>query len=70
MYIYIYIYIYIYLCHKCKVSFVRQYNVSVSFPLKCVTQSTTSMNFTPALEADTTSGKTNIWKNFINNELR
>ena len=28
------------------------------------------MNSTPAMEADTTSGRTNICKNFINNELR
>ena len=42
----------------------------MSSQLKCVTESTTSMNSTPAMEADTTSGKTNICKNFINNELR
>ena len=36
----------------------------------CMTASTTSMNCTSEMEADTTSGKTNICKNFINNELR
>ena len=30
-----------------------------------VTESTTDMNTTPAMEADATSGKTNICKNFI-----
>ena len=46
------------------------FNVSVSSVQKCVTESTTSMNCTPAVAADTTSGKTNICKNFINNEVK
>ena len=41
------------------------FNVSVSSVQKCITESTTSSNCTPEMEADTTSGKTNIWKNFI-----
>ena len=35
-----------------------------------VTETATSMKATPAIAADTTSGKRNICKNFINNELR
>ena len=38
------------------------FNVSVSSPLKCVTECTTSINSTPAMEADATSGKTNMQK--------
>ena len=45
-------------------------NASVSSVQKCVTESTTSVNCTPDMEADTASGKTNICKNFINNELK
>ena len=33
-------------------------------------ESATSMNATHTIEADSASGKTNIWKNFINNEIR
>ena len=39
------------------------FNVSVHSVQKCVTESTTSMNCPCAMEADTTSGKTNICKN-------
>ena len=46
------------------------FNISVSSVITRVTESTTDMNTTPAVEADTTSGKTNICKKFINNELR
>ena len=46
------------------------FNISVSSVITGVTESTTDMNATPAMEADTTSGKTNICKNFIKNELR
>ena len=42
----------------------------MSSPLKCVTESTTFINSTSAMEADATSGKTNICKHVINNELR
>ena len=52
----------------CKINII--FNVSVSSLLKCVPESTTSINSTPAVEADTTSGKTNICKNIINSELR
>ena len=46
------------------------FNISVSSVLTDVTESASSMKATPAMEADTTSGKTNICKNFTNNELR
>ena len=46
------------------------FNISVSSVLTSVKESTTSMNTTHTMEADSTSGKTNIWKNFTNNELR
>ena len=46
------------------------FNISVSSVLRTVKESATSMNATHTMEADSTSGKTNIWKNFINNELR
>ena len=58
-------YIYI-ICHK-KGKDNIIFNVSVSTVLKCVKESTMTMNSTPAMEVDTTSGKTNICKNFINN---
>ena len=45
------------------------FNVSVSSLLKLVAESTTCMKSTPAIQADATSGKKNICKNFINNEL-
>ena len=45
------------------------FNISVSSVLTDVIESATSMKATPAMEADTTSGKRNICKNFINNEL-
>ena len=40
------------------------FNVSVSSVQKCVMESTTSSNCTPEMEADTTSGKAHICKNF------
>ena len=46
------------------------FNISVSSVIKTVKDSATSMNVTQTMEADTTSGKTNIWKNLINNELK
>ena len=67
IYIYIYILYILYVIKKAKYDFSdnRIFNVSVQ---NCVTQSTTSMNGTLAVEAETTSGKRNICKNFINNE--
>ena len=44
--------------------------ISVSSVLTSVKESATSMNAAHTMEADSTSGKTSIWKNFINNELR
>ena len=46
------------------------FNILVSIVLTTVQESETSMNAMHTIEADSTSGKTNIWKNFINNELR
>ena len=46
------------------------FNISVSSVIKTVKDSATLMNVTQTMEADSTSGKTNIWKNFINNELK
>ena len=46
------------------------FNISLSSVVTDVTESANSMNATPAVAADTTSGKRNICKNFINNELR
>ena len=46
------------------------FNISVITGIKTVKDSATSMNVTQTKEADSTSGKTNIWKNFINNELK
>ena len=46
------------------------FNFSVSSVQKCVTESTTSSNCSPAMEADTTTGKTKIGNNFINSQLR
>ena len=46
------------------------FNISVSTGIKTVKDSATLMNVTQTMEADSTSGKTNIWKNFINNELK
>ena len=46
------------------------FNISVSSVLTSAIESATSMNATPTMEADTTSGKTNICKNIINNKLR
>ena len=40
-------------------------NISVSSVLTSVKESTTSMNDTHTMEADTTSGKTNIYKIII-----
>ena len=46
------------------------FNVSVSSVQECTTESTTSSNCMHEKEADNTSGKTNIWKNFIKSELQ
>ena len=46
------------------------FNISVSSVVTDVTESATSMEATPAMAADTTSGKRNICKNVINNEIR
>ena len=46
------------------------FNISVSSVLTDVTESSTSMKATHVMEADTASGKRNICKNVINNELR
>ena len=46
------------------------FNISVNTGIKTVKDSATLMNVTQTVEADNTSGKTNIWKNFINNELK
>ena len=46
------------------------FNISVSSVITTGKESATSMNATYTIEADSTSGKRNIWKNFINNELR
>ena len=43
-------------------------NISVSSMIKTGKDSATSMNGTETMEADSASGKTNIWKNFINYE--
>ena len=44
------------------------FNISVSSVIKTVKDSATSMNVTQTMEGDSTPGKTNIWKNLINNE--
>ena len=51
---------------------IRQYHVQYfsEFSANKCHRGATYMNATSAMEADTTSGKTNICKNFINNELR
>ena len=46
------------------------FNISVSSVVTDVTESATSMKATPAMAADTTSGKRNICKTFINNDIR
>ena len=46
------------------------FNISVSSVLTDVIERATSMKATPAVEADTTSGKRNMCNNVINNELR
>ena len=46
------------------------FNISVSSVVTDVTESATAMKATPAMAADTTSGKSNICKNFINNDIR
>ena len=46
------------------------FNISVSSVITTGKESAISMNATHTMEANSTSGKTNIWKNFINNELR
>ena len=45
-------------------------NISASSVIKTVKDSVTSMNVTETMKADSTSDKTNIWKNFINYELK
>ena len=45
------------------------FNVLVSAVQKCTTESTTSSDCLHEKKADNKSGKTNIWKNFITNEL-
>ena len=45
------------------------FNISVSSVVTDVTESANSMKATPAMAVDTTSGKRNICKNFINNVL-
>ena len=42
----------------------------MSSVIKTGKDSTTSMTVTETMEADSTSGKKNIWKNFINYELK
>ena len=37
---------------------------------KCITESKTSMNCSPEIEADSKWGKTNIWKKLYKNALR
>ena len=46
------------------------FNISVSSVVTDVTESKTAVKATPAMEADTTSGKRNICKNLINNDIR
>ena len=46
------------------------FNISACSVIKTGKDSTTSMTVTEKIEADSTSGKTNIWKNFINYELK
>ena len=46
------------------------FNISVSSVVTDVTESTSAMKATSAMAADTTSGKRNICKNFINNDIR
>ena len=46
------------------------FNISVSSVVTDVTVSTTPMKATTAMAADTTPGKRNIYKNFINNAIR
>ena len=46
------------------------FNISESSVIKTVKDSATLMNVTETMEADNISGKTNIWKNFINYELK
>ena len=61
------------ICHKKAKYYLYDniiFNVSVSSLLKSVTETTTCTNSTPAMQADATSGKTNICRNIINNEFR
>ena len=46
------------------------FNISVGSVIKTVKDSASVMNITQTMAADSTSGKRNIWKNFINNELK
>ena len=46
------------------------FNITVSSVVTDVTDSTSAMKATPAMAADTTSGKRNICTNFKNNAIR
>ena len=46
------------------------FNISVSSLLTDVTESANFMKATPAMAPDTISGKINLCKNFINNDIR
>ena len=46
------------------------FNISVNSVVTDVTDSTSAMKATPAMTADTTSDKRNIYKNFINDAIR
>ena len=46
------------------------FNILVSSAVTDVTVSTAAMKATPAMAADTASGKRNICKNIINNAIR
>ena len=46
------------------------FNISVSSVVTDVTESAPAMKATTAMAADTTSGKRNICKNLINNDIR
>ena len=46
------------------------FDISVHSVIKNGKDSATSMTVTETMEADSTSGKTDMWKNFINYELK
>ena len=61
------------ICHqkaKYDLSHNIMFNILVSSVVTDVTESTTALKATPAMVADTISGKRNICKNFINNDIR